>query len=258
MNVLSRSISVRARQALAAGLRQNRAIASGSSHIVGGRSTEYFCQTGFSRRSSSTITDIRGKESSILRRYRYLSTATPPTSLLADMLKEHRVFERVDIRPGKMFHVLNVIEDDASISIGATLQQAIVQELASADLAEMDDMFYLVGCVMNDMKKTAQEQGCYDRIDDASDYHSLKEYLLGYKIHSFQMTVLPTISEEGVLTELVRVTQPGGFVVYTSSTEPTTVAEASTLQDSGKWKLIEAKPADGVEGPTLNLCKVAE
>ncbi|KAL3893168.1 MAG: hypothetical protein SGARI_008341, partial [Bacillariaceae sp.] len=91
------------------------------------------------------------------------------------MLKEHRVFERVDVQPGKMFHVLNVIEDEASTALGTILQQAIVEELASADLAEMDDMYYLVGCVVNGrLEKAAKAEGSYDRMDDASDYHSLK------------------------------------------------------------------------------------
>jgi hypothetical protein len=188
------------------------------------------------------------------------SSLPSTSSLLPDMLKGHRVFERIDVKPGKMFHVLNIIQEEASAAIGTTLQQAIVQELANNDLTEMDDMYYLVGCVVDSAQEhAARAEGCYDRIDDASDYHSLKEYLLGYKTHSFQMAVLPTLTEqeEGVLTELVRITQPGGFVVYISSTKPATVVEASTLQDDGKWKLIEAKPVEGEEGPTLNLYKVA-
>jgi hypothetical protein len=157
-------------------------------------------------------------------------------SNLASLLKDHKVFERVEIPPGKMFNVLNVVQSPSDM-MGSTLQQTIVQELAASNMAELVDMYSIVACVGDSsLIKAVKKDGSYDRMDDASDYHSLPEYLLGYKTHSFQLVVASAGPEEEMLQELVRIAQPGGFVALSSKGE-----SVEPLLDDKKTRLIEAK-----------------
>ena len=257
MTFLSSSMSTGARRALSSGIRTStsshrRILAAPVApihHVL-----ERGSSSPMATMSTAATIDQRHRNQLQHQKSNFSSANTSTATALTDMLKAHRVFERVEIKPGNMFHVLNIIEEASTVNVGTTLQQTIVQELAGNDMAEMDDMYYIVGCALKGTANVAKGEGCYDRVDDASDYHSLKEYLIGYKTHSFQMAVLPTLdeNEDGILAELVRITQPGGFVVYSSSDAS---SEASVLTTAGKWKLIEEKH---VGDDILNLFKVEE
>ncbi|KAG7374799.1 hypothetical protein IV203_013894 [Nitzschia inconspicua] len=173
------------------------------------------------------------------KRAAFSSTIIASNEPLKSLLKEHKVFERINITPGKLYYVLNVVTNPADV-LGYALQETIVQELASNDMAELDDMYSVVGCVTDSsMLDIVKRDGSYDRIDDASDYHSLQEYLVGYKTHSFQLVVGPSNMDEDATTtlveELVRITQNGGFLAFTSFEAP------KPLLDDGKLRLVEMK-----------------
>jgi hypothetical protein len=157
-------------------------------------------------------------------------------TLMSESLKEHKVFEtniKDPKRSGKLFNILDILSE-STVDSGTVLRKDILDELVASGLQELDDVYNIIGLCMSDgVTKQAKLEGCYDRIDEID---SIDKFLTGYyHENAYEVIVASNVDDSSyspmILDELVRITKPNGYVIYsTSNKSPNLTAIAEKVR----------------------------